>query len=113
MAKFFGKIGIASAKEVRPGVFAPDYAEKTYFGDVTTNQRKWEEGEGVNDDFNVGNVISIVADEYSFKHASLIRYVEWMGAKWKVKSIDIVPPRLILRLGGLWNGETPSASGTT
>jgi hypothetical protein len=34
-----------------------------------------------------------------------MRYVEFMGAKWKVSSVDATKrPRLVLTLGGLYNG---------
>ena len=48
--------------------------------------------------------ISVIADAYVNKNIQSIRYVEFMGAKWKVKSISVHRPRLELTIGGVYNG---------
>ena len=47
--------------------------------------------------------ISIVADPFANENYFAIRFVEYMGAKWKVQSISVQFPRLNLSLGGLYN----------
>ena len=32
-----------------------------------------------------------------------MRYVEFMGAKWKISSVEVQYPRLILTVGGVYN----------
>jgi hypothetical protein len=81
--------------------------EISYFGDVIRNSLKSQSGESVNNDLSVSNSISIVADMYAREHFSAIRYVEWAGTKWSVTEIEVQHPRLILRLGGVYNGLTP------
>lgn len=106
MAKFYGKIGYSETVETSPDVWEDQIVERVYRGDVNRISRKWEKSDGVNDDLNVSHEISIIADAYACEHFSAIKYVEWMGAKWKVPSVEVQRPRLILSIGGVWNGHT-------
>ena len=108
MARFFGPIGYEQAQiETEPGIYAPSVmVEHNSFGTVLTRKRKWDaSATGTNDDVSVTNRISIVADDYVNEHWPAIKYVKWGGVYWKVLSIDIVRPRIILSLGGVWNGD--------
>lgn len=107
MAKFFGAIGYGGQTETAPGVWTEQITERSYFGDVVRNSRKLSDGESVNDDLTVSNSISIVADAYASEHFHAIRYVQWQGALWKVTDVTVERPRLLLRLGGVYNGPTP------
>lgn len=104
MRKFYGKVGYATVVDKGKGIHAPEISERPYFGDVIRNSLRVGNGEKVNDDLSVGNSISIVADAYAMNHFSNIRYVEWVGTAWKVEEVTQAHPRLILRLGGVWNG---------
>lgn len=106
MAKFYGVVGYTETIETRPGVWEPKVTERAYYGDVLKNTRRLQSGESVNDNIVVTNNISIVADAYALQHFYSISYIEWMGAKWKVSEVDALNmPRLILTLGGLYNGS--------
>lgn len=106
MARFYGKVGYIETVETESGngVWQEQATERSYYGDVLRNSKRWERGEGVNDDLNVSNRISIVADPYAFRHFFAIKYVEWMGARWKVETVEVERPRLILTIGGVYNG---------
>ncbi len=107
MAKFHGVIGYGEATEVSPGVHDDVITERSYYGDVVRNTRRLEDGTGVNDDLTVNNSISIVADAYASEHFFAIRYIRWAGALWTVTTVEVQSPRLLLRLGGVYNGPTP------
>jgi hypothetical protein len=107
MAKFNGKVGYGETVETAPGVNEDQITEVVYFGDVIRNTRLLQSGEKVNDDLSVSNSISIVADAYANEHFFAIRYVEWAGVLWKVSEVEVQRPRLLLRLGGVYNGPTP------
>lgn len=107
MAKFYGKIGYGSTVVTSPGVHEEVITEKNYYGDVIKNTRRLKDGESINDDLSVGNSISIVADAYANEHFFAIRYVAWAGTLWKVTDVEVQSPRLVLRLGGVYNGPTP------
>lgn len=104
MAKFYGKVGYGVAAETAPGVWEDTIVEVAYLGDVIRNTRKLREGEKVNNDLTVQNSISIVADAYANEHFFAIRYIEWMGALWTVSDVEVQSPRLLLRLGEVYNG---------
>lgn len=110
MAKFFGKVGYGTSEETAPGVWTDVIVEKNYYGDVVRNSRKLVPGEHLNDDISVGNSISIVADAYANDHFFAIRYLEWAGTLWTVENVDVQSPRLLLRLGGVYNGPTAGSS---
>lgn len=105
MAKFFGKIGYAETVETTPGVWEEKITEREYFGDLIRNTRSLQSGEQLNDNINISNEISVVADPFAYENFHSMRYVEFMNAKWKISSIEVQYPRLILSVGGLYNGN--------
>lgn len=105
MAKFYGVISYAVTKETAPGVWTEEIAEQSYYGDLTRNMRRLQDSGDLNDDINVANEISIVADPYANANFHSMRYVAFMGAKWKISKVEVQYPRLILTLGGVYNGK--------
>lgn len=104
MTKWYGKIGYADTVETQPGIWVPTITERSYYGDIIQNIRMIQNSSGVNDNVNVNNQISIVADPYANLHINDMRYVEFQGAKWIVTNVTVQYPRLLLNIGGLWNG---------
>lgn len=105
MAKFYGVVGFAETVETSPSVWVDRIIERNYFGDLVKHGRQLETSGGVNDDINISNNISIVGDPYAMDHIYQMRYAEFMGTKWKIKNVDASQyPRLILTLGGVYNG---------
>ena len=106
MAKFYGKIGYAaSTVEIKPGVYEEQIVERSYYGDLIRNTRRLQSSDKVNDDINIGNEISIVADPYATNNFHTMRYAVFMGTKWKISNVEVSYPRLILTLGGVYNGQ--------
>lgn len=106
MAKYYGIIGFADTKETSPGIWQPQIIERAYYGDVIRDNRRWEIGQQINDDFNINNQFSILADPYITRHFRQIKYLVYMGVKWKVTSMEVQYPRLLLSIGGEWNEES-------
>ena len=104
MARFHGMIGF-STRSKSNGIVTENIVEREYYGDVTRNSRRMEHGSQINDNMTVSNTISIVADPYANENFTNIRYVVWMNSKWKVNNIDVEYPRLVLTIGGVWNGQ--------
>lgn len=104
MAKWFGKIGFAETKEMSPGVWKEQIIEREYFGDLTRNTRRLQSSEYLNDDITIANEISIISDPFANQNFHAMRYVEFMGTKWKVSTVEVQYPRLILSLGDIYNG---------
>lgn len=104
--KFYGPVGFIEVVEKRPGVKVTTPVEYNYAGDILRRSLKYQSGESVNDTISPENQISILSDPYARKHAASMRYVKWMGTAWKITDISVQYPRLILTLGGPYNGET-------
>ena len=105
MAKWFGKIGYSESGETGPGVWTPQVTERQYFGDVIRNNTRWStNSESTNDDLTVNCQISMVADPFAINKFHSIKWIEFMGTKWKVTTVEPQFPRLLLTLGGEWNG---------
>ena len=109
MAKFHGRVGFGEAVEEQPGVFADEIVEHLYYGDIVQNRRTLQQGEYLNQDLTISNSISIVANAYASNHFFAIKYVEWAGEFWTVTDVEVQAPRLILQLGGVYNGPTVGA----
>lgn len=109
MARFHGEVGYASDTVEEPadsGKFVEVMVEYPYFGDAPRNIRNLIPGEKVNEDLNLSNTISIMADQYAFEHFEKIKYVRWNGRLWTVTTVEVQRPRLILSFGGVYNGPT-------
>lgn len=105
MAKFFGVIGFEETQETKPGVFEPMVTERNYSGDVLRSSKRNESGEKINDDVSISNQFSIVADKYAYNHIYGMKYLKYMGVKWKISDVEIQHPRLIINVGGVYNGD--------
>lgn len=106
MSKWFGKIGYAVTGETDPGVWEDTIIEKNYYGDLISDKRKRQSSGNVNDNINLANVISIIADPFARENCSHMAYAEIMGAKWKITEVEVRYPKLILTIGGVYNGNT-------
>jgi hypothetical protein len=107
MAKFYGAIGFSVTQQVSPGVWDDMPVERMYKGDIIRNYRRWDGNENVNDDLNITNSISIIADRFCDENLSAMKYVKWRGTYWKIESVEIQRPRMTLTLGGVYNGPRP------
>lgn len=105
MAKFCGVIGYGSTTKTSPGVFKELIVEKTVYGDLIKNSRRLITSEKINDDVSVNNQISIIADPYAKQNFHSIKYIKFLGTAWKVIDVEVQYPRLILTLGGEYNGQ--------
>lgn len=113
--KFFGNVGFAFQEETAPDVWREIVTKRPYRGDVIRRRQRMDNsnyryGQSYNDELKLENEFSIVADDYMHKNAPYIRFIEFQGNAWKVTSIEIQYPRIILSLGGVYNGNTTPVS---
>lgn len=106
MAKWFGKVGyvITHEPDADNDIWREESVDKNHYGDILRNERRYEQGESVNDDLKLNQRLSILADGFACEHYGAIRWAEIDGVRWKVTSVEFLRPRLILTLGGVWNG---------
>ena len=108
MTKFHGKVGYGFSVESVPGVYKDVIQEYEYYGDVIRDTRSTRSGDKVNDDLTIGNSFKIVADAFAWEHFYAMRYIEWMGSLWKITEVEVQAPRLLIRVGGVYNGPVPA-----
>lgn len=104
MARFYGAVGYTNDEKDAVDVYVEKPIERMYKGELLRHNRNLQKGIGLNDDVVLTNQISILADAYANNHMHTIRYVKWRGTAWKVSGVEAQPPRLILTLGGVYNG---------
>ena len=103
MAKFYGMIGFVATEEGKPDVWEERLTERPYYGDLIRNTHRFQNTEHLNDDLVLSNEISIVADPFASQNFHLMRYITFMGTKWKITNVEVQYPRLILTVGGVYN----------
>lgn len=107
MSKYCGKLGFVKTVETERGIYEEQIVERTYKGDVLASRVNRESPDKINGDITVNNRLSIVGDSFFNENAFCLRYATWMGVKWNINSIEVLRPRMILSLGGVYN-ETES-----
>ena len=107
MAKWYGKVGYAITKEIEPGIWTSEVIERPYYGDTIKVVSKWVTSNNVNDNLDLSSQISMVSDPFAYQNFQSIKYVEFMGSFWEVSSVEPQHPRLILTIGGVYNGQRP------
>lgn len=103
MAKFYGEIGYGQSEETSPGVYTDTIITRNYSGDTIKNNRRLQSSDSLNDNINISNEISILADPFANNNFHSMRYVKFMGSKWKITNVDVQSPRLVLTIGGVFN----------
>lgn len=102
MAKYHGNIGFAVQVETKPGIWEDVIEDRPYKGDVITNVRRWDPSENINDDFTISNRFSVISDAFLYSHVPAMRYIEYMGSKFKITSVNIDRPRVEISVGGVY-----------
>ena len=102
MAKYYGMIGFAIQEETRPGVWEDIIEKRPYKGDILHSGRRYDNSENINDNVTLTNRFSIISDAYLYSHIPALRYLEYMGEKFKITSVEIDRPRVTISVGGVY-----------
>jgi hypothetical protein len=113
MARFYGVIGYADTVEATPGIAEDVIIERRFRGDVLRDLSRFVYGDDVNPDSTLTNSISIVASRFLFENLSKLRYIEFAGEKWKIETLEVKKPRLIIGMGDIYDGPIPGAPSVT
>lgn len=103
MGKYYGHLGYGITKEIEPGIWDTVIEEREVFGDVLKNTKQVSGSDKVNDDISISDQISFLADPYIKLNFHLVKYITYLGTKWKITSVSEDFPRLIVTLGGVYN----------
>lgn len=116
--RYHGKVGYVWTEEkivdgIETGIYEQHHEEHIYIGETISLKSSWRSSENLNDNIQLNNSFSIVADPFAFKHFQHMKYIEFMGVKWSIVTVDVKRPRILLTIGGEYNGEqTNTASGS-
>lgn len=113
MAKYYGTIGYVITQETKPGVWEEKKIDKPFFGEQLNTKSKWQTSSHLNDNIDISMQLSIIADPFAYQNFHSIRYIEYQGCKWHVSAVEIQRPRLILTIGGVYNGGDDETCGTS
>ena len=105
MPKCSGLIGYALVVETQPGVWSEIITDKPYYGDVVTDNRKFNNQNQINDDMNINNNISVISNSFMLDNLAVMKYITFLKSKWKIVSVEIKPPRIIINIGGLYHEQ--------
>ena len=106
MAKFRALIGYAIPTEVEVGVWQDVVEEHYHKGDILIDQHRWDSSSDVNDNLNISNRFSIVADKFAKEHRTQMKYIVLDGTKWKIHNVDLSNrPRIVFTVSGLYTGS--------
>lgn len=107
MSRFYGKVGFSETVDKGDGIWASDeITEIDVVGDLIQETIRSVPNEHLNDDIKLTNRVSLISDETLLRNFQSLKYVKWMGVAWVVQSVEVKRPRLILSLGGVYNGPT-------
>ena len=106
-SRWHGKIGFGVTKEIGKGIWKPTIEEREYYGNIISVQKTAEsQPYFTNDAIRINSKISIIDDGFISVNCATIRYVEFMGALWKVAKVTPEYPRLVLTLGGVYESNS-------
>ena len=105
MAKWYGMIGYSVLEEKSPGVWMPKTVEKEHYGDIYRNAQSNQSANQANDNIVLNSQISIVASPYAQENFQFMKYAVYKGTKWKITNVEVQYPRLVLTVGGVYNGS--------
>lgn len=106
MTKYAGLVGYVTQIETRPGIWEPKSTEKKMTGDVLNLGHSYDTGNKVNDDITLQHKISLVGSPYAYSNLYNLRYLWYMGEKWKIIGVAVERPRIVVTIGGVWNATT-------
>jgi hypothetical protein len=108
MAKFEAVIGYSGGQTEDPpnsGIWVHSIVEKTYKCETINNPTIQNTSpEKPNGDIRVNHRFSILSNQFAENNIPAMRYITWKGTKWQITSVESHRPRLILTIGGVYNG---------
>lgn len=104
MAKYSGLVGYATQYEATPGVWKNQVIQRPMKGEFV-RQNANITNHDVHGDSILNHRISLVGDAFAFANYFDMKWVQVHGRKITVTGVEISRPRLIVSLGGEWNGD--------
>ena len=95
------------------GVTIEQMTRREYYGEVIRDSKSNENNNQIVDGFTLSNEFSVIADAFMREHFYKMRYLEWQGVKWKIKSATNDPdrPRIKIHVGEVYNDTNHDEGG--
>ena len=106
--KYYGMIGFSETVQVDLDDWETRINEYPYAGDINRVSTSWKASEHMNENLTISMEISFIGDTHALENYANIRYATWRGTKWRVINITESHPRIVLTLGGEYNGDSGS-----
>lgn len=106
MAKYCDIIGFCISEDQGNGIFKDRILEKRYKGEIIRQSANNVQNDNLNGDLILNARINILADPYTIRYIGTIKYAYYMNVCWKVTSFELQYPRILISLGGVYNGKT-------
>lgn len=105
MAKYSGLVGYVTEEEISPGVWQPKNNSRKMRGDIIRQTSNNQNDMKVNNDTTLSHRVSLVGDAYAFSNYYDIKWIDIDGYRWKVSSVEVQRPRIIVSLGGPYTAQ--------
>ena len=103
--KWYGEIAFSGQVETEPDSFEERLIKKKFMGDMLRSHNINDSNTNINIDVSLSNQLSVLLDPFLQNNFHKIVYVEFMGTKWTVSSVDIQDRRLLITFGKLYVEE--------
>lgn len=105
MARYAGLVCYAEQVETSPGIWKNKELTRMMKGDLIRQNANINSDGKVNSDVTLNHRVSLIGDAYAFGNYFNMKWIFIDGRKVKINSVEVSRPRIILTLGGLWNGD--------
>jgi len=105
MAKYAGLVCYAQQVETSPGIWENDEKTRMMKGDLIRQNANIQDAGKVNGDVSLNHRVSLVGDAYAFNNYFNMKWILIDGRKIEITAVEVHRPRIIVTLGGLWNGN--------
>lgn len=93
-------VGFQHFRETAPSVYRDDQVVRSYPAFVNRVMvRPVVQDDSSVEDVQLSNQVSFLTDWYSTKYIDNIRFVEWRGNRFRVRSVTWQYPRIVLEIG--------------
>lgn len=106
--KYSGKVGFADTREITIDVYEEGIVEKHMIGDFLRYSSQYHfVSQSTVSDIQANHRISLIGTPYAREKFQKMVYITINGERWRISAAELATPRIIVTLGGIYNGPEP------